>query len=419
MEVDRIEGDIMSYCIQNLMKDAEYMFRIFAENPVGKSEPLISETVLVRSPYDVPGPPEGPFAVTNMTESSFTLRWSPPTKDGGQTITEYIVERRQVDKKAWQRVGTTDGSTTVIQCTKLKKNTAYYFRVAAVNKMGTGAFYSPEDPISIGKQFTPPGPPSNLNVVDVTIRSVTLNWSTPINTGGAEITDYIIHRRLSSRSSWEKVETLSSSVTVFTVENLVQKSQYYFRVSAENSIGVGEPAETQKVSLKANATPPSPPTGPIEMRTSGPNSIFVEWGCPESDGGAPLLGYDVAVREAKKTMWMQVGHLTVEHQKINIKDLLEGHDYYIRVFARNEVGRSNPLDSEDPFRVVCPAGYEESADAEDHDRDTPSISYSTTSTSWMRDAGVDADITSYAKCRLINRDEYFFRIWYFSKDLFV
>ena len=103
---------------------------------------------------DVPGPPEGPFAVTNMTESSFTLRWSTPTSDGGQPITEYIVEKRQVDKKAWQRVGTTEGSATVIDVTKIKKNSSHHFRVCAVNSVGSGPYFAPEDPIAIGKQYS-------------------------------------------------------------------------------------------------------------------------------------------------------------------------------------------------------------------------------------------------------------------------
>lgn len=43
----------------------------------------------------------------------------------------------------------------------------------------------------------------------------------------------------------------------------------------------------------------------------------------------------------------------------------------------------------------------------------PSLSYSTTETlSWMREAGVDADIYSYARGRLLNRDEYFFKVWH-------
>jgi len=47
----------------------------------------------------------------------------------------------------------------------------------------------------------------------------------------------------------------------------------------------------------------------------------VEWGVPETDGGAPLLGYNIAIRDEKKTMWMEVGRVEADVQKFNIKDL--------------------------------------------------------------------------------------------------
>lgn len=66
---------------------------------------------------------------------------------------------------------------------------------------------------------------------------------------------------------------------------------------------------------------PSPPTAPLEIRSIGPNSIIIEWGTPESDGGAPLEGYTIAIRDKTKTMWMQVGKVTADVQKLTIKDL--------------------------------------------------------------------------------------------------
>jgi hypothetical protein len=49
--------------------------------------------------------------------------------------------------------------------------------------------------------------------------------------------------------------------------------------------------------------------------------VIVEWGVPETDGGAPLLGYNIAIRDEKKTMWMEVGRVDADVQKFNIKDL--------------------------------------------------------------------------------------------------
>ena len=56
-------------------------------------------------------------------------------------------------------------------------------------------------------------------------------------------------------------------------------------------------------------------------------------------------------------------------------------------------------------------------DGVDWDR-TPSLSATTETSSWLREAGMDADIHSYSRLALLRRDEYFFRIWYYSQELF-
>ena len=48
---------------------------------------------------------------------------------------------------------------------------------------------------------------------------------------------------------------------------------------------------------------------------------MVEWGAPESDGGAPLEGYKVAVRDAKRQMWMEVGRVKSDVQRLKVQDL--------------------------------------------------------------------------------------------------
>jgi hypothetical protein len=48
---------------------------------------------------------------------------------------------------------------------------------------------------------------------------------------------------------------------------------------------------------------------------------MVEWGAPESDGGAPLDGYKIAVRDARRQMWMEVGRVAADVQKLKVQDL--------------------------------------------------------------------------------------------------
>jgi hypothetical protein len=59
--------------------------------------------------------------------------------------------------------------------------------------------------------------------------------------------------RLPSEKTWTKVVTLEPSITQHCIENLKERSQLFFRVYAENSMGLSPPASTEIVSLKTHA----------------------------------------------------------------------------------------------------------------------------------------------------------------------
>lgn len=55
-------------------------------------------------------------------------------------------------------------------------------------------------------------------------------------------------------------------------------------------------------------------------------------------------------------MWMEVGRVPKGVQKFTIRDLQEDHQYSIRIFARNEVGLSDPLEGEEPVKILPSGG---------------------------------------------------------------
>lgn len=201
-----------------------------------------------------------------------------------------------------------------------------------------------------------PSPPQNLRITDITSKSVSLEWESPASDGGSDITDYIIEKRLTSSTKWTKIQTLETHYRTYCIDNLKEKSELVFRVMAVNAIGVSAPAITEGVKLKSHATVPTPPTGPLEIRCLGPNVNLVEWGLPESDGGSPLQGYNIAVRDIKKTMWIEVGKVPAGVQRFNIRDLQEDHEYMVRIYARNEIGLSDPLESDEVYKVEIGMG---------------------------------------------------------------
>lgn len=134
---------------------------------------------------------------------------------------------------------------------------------------------------------------------------------------------------------------------------------------------------------------------------------------------------------------MEIGKTPKGVQKFTIRDLQEDHEYLIRIFARNEIGLSGPLESDEPFKVLPSGGmlkvynFEQSsigkikisdADQDDFREATserePTSRSSETTTSWLRENSMDADIKSYAKGKLLRKDEYFFRIWCYATKLF-
>ena len=63
-------------------------------------------------------------------------------------------------------------------------------------------------------------------------------WNEPADDGGSEVTEYVVEKREASKRSWSKVETVEEKEIL--VKNLVEGTQYMFRVAAKNEVGTGE-----------------------------------------------------------------------------------------------------------------------------------------------------------------------------------
>ena len=87
-----------------------------------------------------------------------------------------------------------------------------------------------------------------LEVTSVTENSVTLSWMSPERDGGSRITTYVVEQReVGCQGAWFQVKKVDSSDNlVATIGNLIEGTPYMFRVSAENEVGVGTPAQLRE-----------------------------------------------------------------------------------------------------------------------------------------------------------------------------
>lgn len=101
---------------------------------------------------DTPGP-VGALEASDISKTTAQLAWLPPENDGGSPILNYIVEKREVDRKTWTKC-TDDLKKTSFKVTNMTPGIEYYFRVTACNKYGIGVpqdspkSYLAVDPIS-------------------------------------------------------------------------------------------------------------------------------------------------------------------------------------------------------------------------------------------------------------------------------
>jgi hypothetical protein len=91
-----------------------------------------------------PAAPPAPTSLTSPSQSSGSvyLTWAAPANDGGSAITDYAVQFSSNSGSTWTTFA--DGTSTTLNATVtgLTNGTAYQFRVAGVNSVGTGTYSS-------------------------------------------------------------------------------------------------------------------------------------------------------------------------------------------------------------------------------------------------------------------------------------
>uniref|UniRef100_A0A3P9IP48 Titin n=1 Tax=Oryzias latipes TaxID=8090 RepID=A0A3P9IP48_ORYLA len=408
-----------SVTILNTATSSKVIIKEARKEHVGKYEITLANTAGTATAdigiivLDKPGPPKG-IKVDAVTSDSITLSWSPPEYDGGCSISNYIVEKRDNNSQEWQ-IAASNVARTSFKAGRLTHGAEYQFRIYAVNRYGKST-YLDSPGITAQYNFKQPGPPSTpivklatksymlivltdtstsliikdsvrgdsgqyaltlrniagkvtvpincvildkpgpsagpLQVTDLTAEDCTLSWGPPQETGGADITHYIVEKRETSRLAWTLVKG-DITKTYLKVKGLLKGNEYIFKVLAVNKHGIGEALESESIKVTDPYTLATAPSSVDVISITG-DSMTVTWCKPATDGGSPIRGYVVERREKTGMRWIRVNRELVAECSLLVPKLRKGCEYDFRVSAENAAGLSPPNPLVVPSRPTKP-----------------------------------------------------------------
>jgi fibronectin type 3 domain-containing protein len=292
---------------------------VIAVNGEGES---VASIEVSATPASVPTAPQS--LQTTYSDSQVALTWTPPSDDGGSTITEYMVYRSTSPSDPFTNVG---NSTTLNYIDSTVSNgITYWYNVTAVNAEGEG-------PSSNQVSTTPATvPTAPLNPLLVPGNSqISVSWETPADDGGSPIIRYRIYRRFAS-GSFINIRNVSS-VLLYLDSNVTNGITYFYIILAVN--GEGESVASVEVSTTPLAVPNSPQNLII---TYAESIVTLSWVVPSDDGGSSIIQYRIYRSNTTGGPYTNIANTTL--LSFNDTSATKGITYFYAVCAINSLGES-------------------------------------------------------------------------------
>ncbi|XP_060701006.1 immunoglobulin-like and fibronectin type III domain-containing protein 1 [Hemiscyllium ocellatum] len=317
-----------------------------------KNESGITSADVNLAIIDKPQAPQGPLEILASLENCISFKWKPPRDDGGKPIQHYVIERQQVGRNTWTKVGEVDKSTTTFSYDKVEPEKKYKFKVWAVNSEGKSeALLS--DVITAGRKDVP-GAPAKPNILSASSKSITVSWTPPHNTGGSRIIGYIIEKLKKGSNVWSAVTDTPVTGKKWTITDVIEGLEYEFRVIAVNSSGPGEPScETEAAFAREPMKVPGP-VRDLRVTDSTYSTISLAWTPPIYKGSDIPKGYIVEMKSSGNAAWTRCNSAAVGLNSYTVKGLKKMEMYFLRVRAVNDGGMGEPMELDNYVLAMPP-----------------------------------------------------------------
>jgi len=219
-----------SFKLSGLTPGATYQVRVAATTRAGLGAFLTDSITTAKLLASAPSQ----LRVLEISQTSLTLAWSLPARNGGAAITDYQVEVSSNGGSSWKVVPRDAANDLSLQVTGLSAGSTRLFRVAAVNEVGVGAYSSQISATTLGYR---PAAPTSLRVTSRGATSVSVAWNQEQALGGSPIRNFVIEYSKNGGYTWLTVKRSNSTALSATISGFTSKSNYRIRVRATNDVG--------------------------------------------------------------------------------------------------------------------------------------------------------------------------------------
>jgi subtilisin family serine protease len=263
---------------------------------------------------------------TAVFGSQVSMAWDAPLNGNGSRITGYEVWIQIAGN--WTRQLTT--STTVAKISSLTANTAYSFRVLAVNAVGVS---EPSNVLSVTTTAATPTVVVMTTRSNLTATGITVNWNqVAAIDSSAPITYRVV---VSNTSNNAIVSTSTVATNSITLSGLTRYTTYSMVVTALSGTIAGPPSNPY--TFRTLASVPTAPT-PVYTQKFSDTQFNIRWQSPRDTGGVPLTGFKV--EQLVSGAWVAVASPLANVFNYLVAAPAPGVIEQYRVSAVNSIGAS-------------------------------------------------------------------------------
>lgn len=174
-----------------------------------------------------------------------------------------------------------------------------------------------------------PDAPQNIEVLDVSSRSVQLQWKAPYSGNSPLIRFYVNYRQLnctylslsnSGNSFWNELATETGGELRMVIKSLLPNCYYEIKLSSENQIGRSEQTTMPLTIQTLEEVPGGPPTD-VQVETTSSTSLKIKWRPPiRSVHFGKIRGYYIGYKVASSDEPFQYKNVDAVNEDSNTLD---------------------------------------------------------------------------------------------------